>query len=78
MWLQKHAYARKKNATNCLEFLISLYLYHFLYIANNANVTINYNNYYNLNLLNTNYKNNFILEFNIKIFANIIDIRENL
>lgn len=37
-----------------------------------------YNNYYNLNLLDLNFRNNSILSINTRIFANTIKIWKNI
>lgn len=50
-----YKYWREKDATNCLESFILFYLYHFLLITDDANVT-NHKIYYSLNILKPDFE----------------------
>lgn len=67
-------YWREKDVTNCLQSLALSYLYHFLRIADNASILTTHNNYYNLNLLDTNSRNSLIFGISTRITTNIINI----
>lgn len=69
---------REQDVTDYLQSSVLSHLYHFLQIADEQGVLTTRNNYYNLNLLDTSFRNSPILGISIGISANITDMWKNI